>query len=239
MSAQISISPDSFTISAYPGQNITRTITVEVDGEQNVFFNDTSSFIEIFPKNVTIDEEGIVNLIISFASNVPLGSLSFKITGYYEAEDEPTIFKASQSEIQEGFIETLKEKDQIEFRLIQKHKLKVNKIGVNEAFLLIESDPINLIVFEDTERSVCLDKSSGEAIDLRIGEISDEEIEIEIKKSECKDESKPGKSIITGDSIKIIPEKSDKDSYLFLGIISALVLGMICFFLIRKTQKKD
>lgn len=79
VSAQVSLSPNSFSIDAYPGETKNISTIVSTDKTDIVFLDSSNPFVTISPSELIVHNGDEILLDIIFSKNTPLGVLSFII----------------------------------------------------------------------------------------------------------------------------------------------------------------
>lgn len=165
--ASLQLSPSEISITAFPGENLTRNISVTTSGNFSVSFNITitgnstpADVLASMPSRLTIDGQANIPLTLSFASDMAPASINIKIAAQTEAPDEPasapaesggggfasgplgSTFVPSTTQITTGYTQQLRESDKIKFSLGEdSHSLTVDQITGDSATITIRSAP--------------------------------------------------------------------------------------------------
>lgn len=77
----IVITPSEITIYAFPGETIQQNFTIKAEGNYAVFFNSSNPNATIVPDKLIVEEgESILILNITFAKDIPAGTITFEIS---------------------------------------------------------------------------------------------------------------------------------------------------------------
>jgi hypothetical protein len=88
---------------------------------------------------------------------------------------------ATQTQLKQGFVNTLRQSDEVKFTLSSPHTMRVTEIKDKKVTLLIQSDPIFLTLGEYESKIVELD---SECLKVYVGQITDKAV-VHIQSAEC------------------------------------------------------
>jgi len=91
----------------------------------------------------------------------------------------PPTTEITEEEIKQGTIQQIKEKSKIEFTIKnQKHELTLNSLNTDKAKITIQSNPINLTIYQNQPRKINLDNDKFYDLELLLLSIENQEANI-------------------------------------------------------------